>query len=114
MLHFMRISFLFPFVFSLIMLTGLSTLAQQRRTVGVVTMYSDTAPGYTLFAPLMGTDTYLVDNFGRQINVWKSDKLSGASDYLLKDGSLLRCESLQNMVFNGGGSGGRIKDFLGW
>jgi hypothetical protein len=109
MLHFMRISFLFPFVFSLIMLTGLSTLAQQRRTVGVVTMYSDTAPGYTLFAPLMGTDTYLVDNFGRQINVWKSDKLSGASDYLLKDGSLLRCESLQNMVFNGGGSGGRIK-----
>ena len=53
MLHFMRISFLFPFVFSLIMLTGLSTLAQQRRTVGVVTMYSDTAPD-TPCLPLNG------------------------------------------------------------
>lgn len=81
----------------------------QTRTVGVISATTDTAAGYTMFAPLSGTETYLVDNFGRKVNSWKSDKTSGASDYLLEDGSLLRCESLQNMNFNGGGSGGRVK-----
>ncbi|MBN1760584.1 MAG: aryl-sulfate sulfotransferase [Chitinispirillaceae bacterium] len=100
--------FCFPLVVTLIILAHLSILAQTR-TVGVISMTADTTAGYTLFAPLMGTVTYLVDNFGREINSWKSDKTSGASDYLLDDGSLLRCESLQNRSFNAGGSGGRVK-----
>jgi hypothetical protein len=100
--------FCFPLVFTLIILAHLSVQAQTR-TVGVISITNDTAAGYTLFAPLMGTGTYLVDNFGREIKSWKSDKLSGASDYLLEDGSLLRCESLQNTSFNSGGSGGRVK-----
>jgi hypothetical protein len=100
--------FYFPLVFTLILLTHLFVLAQTR-TVGVISITNDTAAGYTIFAPLMGTGTYLVDNFGREIKRWNSDKLSGATDYLLDDGSLLRCESLQNSSFNGGGSGGRVK-----
>ncbi|MBN2036427.1 MAG: aryl-sulfate sulfotransferase, partial [Chitinispirillaceae bacterium] len=98
----------FPFAVSLLLLAYLSAPAQNR-TVGVLSMTADTATGYTLFAPLSGTSTYLVDNFGREIKSWKSDKTSGASDYLLEDGSLLRCESMRNMSFNGGGSGGRVK-----
>lgn len=100
--------FYFPLAVFLIILAHLSATAQTR-TVGVISATADTASGYTLFAPLMGTETYLVDNFGRKINSWKSDKMSGASDYLLEDGSLLRCESIQNTSFNGGGSGGRVK-----
>ena len=102
-----RIFFL-PLVLALIILAHLSALAQTR-TVGVISITNDTAPGYTLFAPLNGTGTYLVDNFGREIKTWKSDKTSGATDYLLEDGSLLRCESMRNTSFNSGGSGGRVK-----
>jgi len=94
----------------LFMLAHLSAVAQNR-TVGVISINSDTASGYTLFAPLMGTETYLVDNLGRKINSWKSNSTSGASDYLLEDGSMLRCEATRNMSFNGGGSGGRVKKF---
>jgi hypothetical protein len=100
--------FCFPLVVTLIILAHLSALAQTR-TVGVLSMTIDTSAGYTLFAPLNGTGTYLVDNFGREINKWTSDKTSGASDYLLEDGSLLRCESMKNTSFNSGGSGGRVK-----
>ncbi len=104
--------FCFPFIFTFIVLGHVSSPAQTvKRTVGVISINSDTASGYTLFTPLSGKDTYLIDNFGREINSWKSDKLSGASVYLLEDGSLLRCESLQNMSFNAGGSGGRVKKF---
>jgi hypothetical protein len=81
----------------------------QTRTVGVLSMTADTSSGYTLFTPMDGTGTYLVDNFGRLINSWSSDKMAGASVYLLPDGSILRCETLLNTSFNGGGSGGRIK-----
>ena len=98
----------FPLAVMVIVLAQFSSPAQNR-TVGVLSMTADTASGYTLFAPLSGTQTYLIDNFGREINSWKSDKTSGASDYLLEDGSLLRCESTRNMSFNGGGSGGRVK-----
>lgn len=100
--------FCFPLAVAIIILAHLSVSAQTR-TVGVISLTADTAAGYTLFAPLSGKSTYLVDNFGRKVKSWDSDKTSGASDYLLEDGSLLRCESLQNMSFNGGGSGGRVK-----
>jgi hypothetical protein len=98
----------FPLIVTVIMVGHLSVPAQTRNW-GVISMTTDTAAGYTLFAPLMGKTTYLVDNFGREINHWTSDKTSGATDYLLEDGSLLRCESMQNRSFNGGGSGGRVK-----
>lgn len=100
--------FCYPLIASFVFLAYLSAAAQTR-TVGVISATTDTAAGYTMFAPLMGTETYLVDNLGRKINSWKSDKTSGATDYLLEDGSLLRCESMQNTSFNGGGSGGRVK-----
>jgi len=96
-------------VFLTAILMAYLSASAQNRTVGVISATVDTGAGYTLFAPLMGTETYLIDNLGRKVNSWKSDKTSGASDYLLEDGSLLRCESMQNYSFNGGGSGGRVK-----
>jgi hypothetical protein len=102
--------FCFPLIVTVFLVGHLSVLAQNR-TVGVIALNTDTAAGYTLFTPLNGKDTYLVDNLGCQINVWKSDKTSGASVYLLEDGSLLRCESMTNRSFNAGGSGGRVKKF---
>jgi hypothetical protein len=100
--------FCFPLIITVIMVGHLSAPAQTRNW-GVISATADTAAGYTLFAPLMGKTTYLVDNFGREINHWTSDRTSGATDYLLEDGSMLRCESLQNRDFSGGGSGGRVK-----
>ena len=100
--------FCFPLVVTLIIFAHLSAPAQTR-TVGVLSMSADTSSGYTLFSPQLTTGTYLIDNFGRLINSWSSDKNAGLSVYLLPDGSILRCESLQNMSFNGGGTGGRIK-----
>ncbi len=108
-LEFKSRGFCFLLVIILVGLIVNLSAQTQKRTVGVLSITTDTSAGYTLFTPLNGTGTYLVDNFGREINTWKSDKTAGASVYLLEDGSLLRCESLQNMSFNAGGSGGRIK-----
>jgi hypothetical protein len=105
---FQCVRFCFPLIVMVIMVGHLSVPAQTRNW-GVISATGDTAAGYTLFAPLMGTSTYLVDNYGREINSWKSQSTSGATDYLLDDGSLLRCESTRNMSFSGGGSGGRVK-----
>ena len=46
--------------------------------------------GYTLFAPLNSTDTYLIDNCGYIINSWESNYTPGLVVYLTDDGSLMR------------------------
>src|SRR5690349_15040947 len=46
--------------------------------------------GYTLFAPLMGTKTYLIDMQGHVVRSWDSKCNPAASAYLLDNGHLLR------------------------
>ncbi|RMH03250.1 MAG: hypothetical protein D6702_06440 [Planctomycetota bacterium] len=66
--------------------------------------------GYTLFAPLQSTTTYLIDSTGRVVHRWESEYRPGHAVYLLDDGSILRCgRSGDNEVFHGGGEGGRIQ-----
>jgi hypothetical protein len=66
--------------------------------------------GYTLFAPLNSTTTYLVDMKGEVAHSWKSRYEPGQSVYLLDDGSLLRAaRELHNRNFGGGGIGGRVE-----
>ena len=46
--------------------------------------------GYTLVAPMMSTETYLIDMQGRVVHSWKSDHPPALSAYLLENGHLLR------------------------
>ncbi|MBN2559384.1 MAG: aryl-sulfate sulfotransferase [Phycisphaerae bacterium] len=66
--------------------------------------------GYTLFAPLNSTTTYLVDMKGEVAHSWPSEYVPGQAVYLLDDGSLLRCgREHGNRHFGGGGIGGRVQ-----
>ncbi|MBN1510665.1 MAG: aryl-sulfate sulfotransferase, partial [Phycisphaerae bacterium] len=66
--------------------------------------------GYTLFAPLNATTTYLVDIQGQLVHSWPSRHEPGQAVYLLEDGSVLRAARVrQNRHFGGGGIGGRVE-----
>jgi len=68
--------------------------------------------GYTLFTPLRGKSTYLVNMAGEKVHEWKHETSPGNSVYLLDNGELLRCARVQDApVFSGGGQGGRLQKF---
>jgi len=74
-------------------------------------------PGYTLFAPMASTTTYLVDANGDEVHSWPSSFRPGLSVYLLDDGSILRTENAlapgDTNRFDSGGAAGRIER-IGW
>jgi len=81
---------------------------------GVIINEEGAFEGYTLFAPIDSTITYLIDNEGRVVNMWKSDYRPGHSVYLLGDGHLLRTGAMGprgNSTFRTGGSGGHVQKF---
>jgi len=71
--------------------------------------------GYTLFAPLRGKVTYLIDILGRVVHSWQSDYKPGNSVYLLPDGRLLHTAAVEQSAhptFLGAGvNGGRVQIF---
>jgi hypothetical protein len=72
-----------------LVLTGL--LAAQERTMGL--LYHDSTrsyQGYTLFAPTVYHDVYLIDNQGRLVHSWYAPPKPDYGVYLLENGSLLR------------------------
>ncbi len=69
------------------------------------------SPGYTLYAPLRSHSTFLIDASGEVRHAWKSDSPPGQSAYLLPSGNLLRCERVSSEVFEGGGQGGRVREY---
>lgn len=83
----------------------------QQPTVGVVQYNEPNNNGYLLFAPMSGTNTYLIDKCGRKIKQWQSSYRPGLSAYLMPDGSLYRSGNNGNTVFNSGGSGGVIEKY---
>ena len=94
--------------------TVYSANSAQTQTVGVFTNTENSYDGYTLYAPIPGFDTYLINNCGEVLNEWTSDYRIGLSAYLLEDGSLLRTGQLPSYAdhpFSGGGTGGRIERF---
>ncbi|MCJ2164290.1 MULTISPECIES: aryl-sulfate sulfotransferase [unclassified Pseudodesulfovibrio] len=54
---------------------------------------SGSSTGYTLFAPIGGTETYLVDMQGSIFKKWTSKDTSAGAVYLLNNGNLLRTVS---------------------
>lgn len=78
---------------------------------GLKTKTDAATPGYVLIAPLRSSSTYLVDMDGHAVHEWKSDAPPGQAVYLQEDGKLLRTERVENPRFQGGGQGGRIREF---
>jgi hypothetical protein len=81
----------------------------QSQTVGTLINTSSSVDGYTLFAPLSSTTTYLINNCGEVVNDWEGSTGPRMSAYLLEDGSLLRGKTLGNQTFTAGGSGGGVQ-----
>lgn len=97
-------------IFIVVMMASISARAQFR-TVGLFLNDSSSFNGYTLFAPNSYTNTYLINNEGRLINLWEGTHRPGLSAYLLENGNLLRTALVSNSTFAGGGSGGLIQEF---
>ena len=85
----------------------------QSKTKSLPPEQSTDPRGYTLFAPSIFSDTYLIDSLGHLVNSWRSEYQPGQSAYLLENGHLLRTASLgpDNHAFRTGGAGGRIEEF---
>lgn len=73
----------------------------------------DAYQGYTLFAPEYTKNTYLMDNNGTIINLWKSDYIQALGHYLMEDSNLIRtCAKINpNPYFIEGGYTGRVEIF---
>ena len=69
--------------------------------------------GYVLFAPMLDTNTYLIDKCGKQVHKWVSGHRPANSCYLLPDGTLLRTGKDNNTTFTKGGTGG-IVELIDW
>lgn len=65
--------------------------------------------GYTLFAPMADTTTYLIDNAGVVVHTWPGTYTPGASAVLAEDGYLWRQLKIDNPEFAFGGQGGRLE-----
>ncbi len=66
-------------------------------TVGLLATQPDAVqPGYTLFAPMQSTTTYLINTCGEVVHTWPSSYLPGCTAYLLKDGSIIRAGSVKS------------------
>jgi hypothetical protein len=83
----------------------------QTNVVGLISSQAGAFEGYTLFAPLTSTTTYLIDMNGEIVHTWGSQFSPGNSVYLLDNGSLLRTAKPggRGGDFNAGGAGGMVQ-----
>ena len=104
------LSFLFVSVLSILANTGIYAA----QTVGLFLNTSASYNGYTLFAPMGSTKTYLINNCGEKVHTWASIYRPGLSVYLLENGTLLRTANVNNTTFSPtGGVGGKI-EMIDW
>ncbi len=57
--------------------------------------------GYTLFAPMQSTTTYLIDMDGQVVHTWDNPSTAASCVYLLEDGTILRPYYTENLAFPG-------------
>jgi hypothetical protein len=95
------------------MVLALALLTALARFLGAVRDRPKAFPGYTLVAPLLTTNTYLIDMQGRVVRTWESRYNAGQDAYLLENGHLLRAGQLRNeeRYFATSAAGGRIQEF---
>jgi hypothetical protein len=83
------------------------------RTVGLLIDSDMAYEGYTLFAPMRSTTTYLIDNSGEVVHTWESEYYPGDAVYLLENGNILRAANpgqQAGQTFGAGGAGGIIQE----
>ncbi len=92
-----------------------STALFAQNTLGVLHYNKQAAQdGYTLFAPIGSTTTYLIDNCGNLVHSWPSAYTPGLSVHLLEDGSILRAGQTDNQKFSALGGHGGIIERIAW
>ena len=91
----------------------LSVVSAQETPRGIVTNEAEAFQGYTLYAPLRGNETLLLNMEGRVVHKWTSAHHPSNCAYLLPNGDLLRSSKVMgNEVFGSRGpSGGRVELF---
>ncbi len=83
-----------------------------REPNGLVRFEDNAFEGYTLFAPMRSTTTYLVNMRGDVVHKWKGEHPPGQAVYLLDNGRLLKCAHPPGQRhFHGGGLGGLIREY---
>ncbi|MGB4654022.1 MAG: aryl-sulfate sulfotransferase [Bacteroidales bacterium] len=94
--------------FILVFLAAFITQAAvpQEQTVGIFFNTPESLNGYTLFSPLAGTTTYLIDNCGEIVHKWESERRPGRIAHITPEGNLVRATTSENTVFNGNWGGG--------
>jgi hypothetical protein len=75
--------------------------------VGLLSCEAGAGDGYTLFAPVWSSNTFLIDGLGREVHRWRSSFLPGMSVYLLESGELLR--TVHKSMFGGVPTGGGVQ-----
>lgn len=73
-------------------------VAAQDQTVGLFQNDPAASDGYTLFAPMMGSTTYLIDMYGRYVHSWVSVNRPASAVYLMENGNLLRTSREDNSI----------------
>lgn len=99
---------------AIVALLAVAVPAVAQQTVGVFKHdESGTFDGLTLIAPLESTETYLVDEWGREVHRWSSPYRAGLSAYLLPNGHLVRgAQTTPDPRFaNAPGFGGRVEEY---
>lgn len=102
---------LFPVTLAILLFAVAASVSAEAQnppaTIGLLLYDSTASPGYTLFAPIGSHTSYLIDMWGRVVNVWTSTYRPALSVYLRENGHLLRtCGSGE-----GGGAGVGIQEF---
>ncbi len=93
--------------------TCLSLPLHGQQTVGLFQNDAGTTDGYTFFAALGSTKSYLIDNCGRKVHEWPSSYSVGVSARLLENGLLLHPGYVANAAFPQPGLGGRV-ELIDW
>ncbi|MCH8816071.1 MAG: aryl-sulfate sulfotransferase, partial [Chloroflexi bacterium] len=92
-----------------------SPIDAEGNNLGLLISTEGAHEGYTLFSPILSTDTFLIDSDGKVVHSWASD-FRTLPVYLLENGNLLRSAVLgpeANPVFLGGGVTGRV-EVIAW
>lgn len=71
------------------------------QTGGLQQNDKESSCGYTLFAPIASTSTYLINNNGQLVHSWESFQPQVFSAYLLENGHLLRTANFNTLLRGG-------------
>ena len=92
-----------------VMAMGLCDSNYPENTIGIQLCRPEMSEGYTLFHPIGGLTTYLIDELGRVVHEWPATFRPGLAVELLPDGRLVRTQNLGRMPIQAGGAAGGIE-----